>query len=119
MAKCAEPFRQELYSSLRGILVIRPAIPGMFDVFLAFSSVNDQRPEDLGWSRREELNAPSAEYDSAALALSYTGFGRCLKLYHFARTSTPSAITFLGRIPTRPRWSFVLRQNCPQAVSGT
>ena len=26
------------------------------------------------WSRREELNAPSADYDSAALALSYTGF---------------------------------------------
>src|SRR5690242_17865240 len=25
------------------------------------------------WSRREELNAPSAEYDSAALTLSYTG----------------------------------------------
>jgi hypothetical protein len=25
------------------------------------------------WSRREELNTPSAEYASAALALSYTG----------------------------------------------
>jgi hypothetical protein len=25
------------------------------------------------WSRREDLNAPSAEYESAALALSYTG----------------------------------------------
>ena len=28
---------------------------------------------DFCWSRREELNAPSAEYDSAALTLSYTG----------------------------------------------
>lgn len=27
----------------------------------------------LNWSRREDLNAPSAEYDSAALLLSYTG----------------------------------------------
>jgi hypothetical protein len=27
------------------------------------------------WSRREESNAPSAEYDSAALTLSYTGLG--------------------------------------------
>jgi hypothetical protein len=27
----------------------------------------------LGWSRREELNTPSADYDSAALTLSYTG----------------------------------------------
>lgn len=25
------------------------------------------------WSRREELNAPSAENESAALTLSYTG----------------------------------------------
>lgn len=32
-------------------------------------------PNFLGWSRREDLNAPSAEYDSAALALSYTGLG--------------------------------------------
>ena len=26
-----------------------------------------------GWSRREELNTPSADYSSAALTLSYTG----------------------------------------------
>ena len=25
------------------------------------------------WSRREDLNAPSADYGSAALTLSYTG----------------------------------------------
>jgi hypothetical protein len=25
------------------------------------------------WSRREDLNAPSADYSSAALPLSYTG----------------------------------------------
>lgn len=25
------------------------------------------------WSRREDLNAPSADYNSAALTLSYTG----------------------------------------------
>lgn len=28
---------------------------------------------NLGWSRREELNAPSAEDYSAALTLSYAG----------------------------------------------
>jgi len=28
------------------------------------------------WSRREELNTPSARYNLAALTLSYTGDGR-------------------------------------------
>ena len=29
--------------------------------------------ESQTWSRREDLHAPSADYDSAALSLSYTG----------------------------------------------
>jgi hypothetical protein len=32
----------------------------------------------LRWSRRGDLNAPSAEYNSAALALSYTGSSNIL-----------------------------------------
>lgn len=32
------------------------------------------------WSRRGELNAPSAEYDSAALTLSYTGLVETLAI---------------------------------------
>src|SRR5690349_13475732 len=55
------------------------------------------------WSRREELNAPSAEYNSAALSLSYTGLERALRLYHFERMPTPRAIKRSGRIPTKPR----------------
>jgi hypothetical protein len=31
---------------------------------------------EMNWSRREELNTPSTDYDSAALALSYTGLLR-------------------------------------------
>jgi hypothetical protein len=35
----------------------------------------------LDWSRREDLNTPSADYRSAALTLSYTGEnGECLVL---------------------------------------
>jgi hypothetical protein len=35
-----------------------------------------EREEDIvfrSWSRREDLNTPSADYNSAALTLSYTG----------------------------------------------
>lgn len=46
------------------------------------------------------MNAPSADYNSAALTLSYTGFGDFLpsyhftvRSYHFARAPRPSVIT--------------------------
>ena len=34
---------------------------------------NNWPSESIKWSRREGFNAPSADYNSAALALSYTG----------------------------------------------
>ena len=37
------------------------------------SSHSSRRLIEKNWSRREELNTPSADYDSAALTLSYTG----------------------------------------------
>ena len=36
------------------------------------------RAVGYGWSRREELNTPSADYRSAALTLSYTGEGNAV-----------------------------------------
>ena len=42
------------------------------------------------WSRREEFNAPSADYNSAALALSYTGLRNFL--YHTVRARSPTEI---------------------------
>jgi hypothetical protein len=39
---------------------------------------------DVRWSRREDLNAPSADYNSAALTLSYTGMD--LFIPHSPRT---------------------------------
>ena len=53
------------------------------------------------WSRREGFNAPSADYNSAALALSYTGLRNFL--YHNVLARSPTAITDGGRIPIRPR----------------
>lgn len=76
-------------------------------------------PRTNSWSRREDLNAPSADYDSAALTLSYTGSFDCLRLYHFARAPTPSAITLWGRIPRSPRWSFSFMHSIPHLVKGT
>jgi hypothetical protein len=34
---------------------------------------NEAESRKFNWSRREELNTPSADYRSAALTLSYTG----------------------------------------------
>ena len=51
--------------------------------------------ESMDWSRREDLNPPSAVYDSAALALSYTG--SCLKVYSLERAFTKKVITLVGQ----------------------
>lgn len=41
------------------------------------------------WSRREDLNAPSADYSSAALLLSYTGVKAVYFPWKPHRMSTP------------------------------
>ena len=74
----------------RDLLVISPNIPGI-ESYLSLSSLVCQKEEvftarpcqgfqECGkeiaiscWSRREDLNTPSADYGSDALALSYTG----------------------------------------------
>src|SRR5208337_912989 len=91
-------------ANCRGNFVIRPTIPGMlvlsrsgracaiwiwhmgskwtdgyYHRILELSVIPSQN-----WSRREELNAPSAEYDSAALALSYTGLVKIAWNYTFS-----------------------------------
>ena len=52
-----------------------------------------------GWSRREESNAPSAEYYSAALPLSYTGLRP--PVYHRCLTLRPTVIARAGKKLTR------------------
>jgi len=49
-----------------------PASMTHADSEAAWLSVRDVSRRSL-WSRREELNTPSADYNSAALPLSYTG----------------------------------------------
>jgi hypothetical protein len=51
------------------------------------------------WSRREELNAPSAEYFSAALALSYTGETRLI----YGLAPAESSALFMCLRPLIPR----------------
>ena len=52
---------------------MNPAIPGI-----------GRRTGEGNWSRREELNTPSAKYNSAALALSYTGVDKMILRERFA-----------------------------------
>ena len=44
------------------------------------------------WSRRGDLNAPSVDNGSTALALSYTGLFQPMHPYNFFRALTPSMI---------------------------
>ena len=69
------------------------------------------------WSRREDLNTPSAAYDTAALTLSYTG--SFLSAYSLERAFTKKVITLWGRSPRRPRWSLSLTLIAPLTVKGT
>jgi hypothetical protein len=92
-----------------------PTIPG---IRIQFSYAGLDASQNLfNWSRWEELNAPSAEYYSAALALSYTGPEK-RNLYHFARNFSAAVMALWGSIPIRPRWSPNLRATLPFSVSG-
>jgi hypothetical protein len=85
-----------------------------------------------GWGRRRESNAPSANYDLAALPLSYTG-PRCRTLCDSlasynqnvqpARTSCPSCGSTKfskGRDCTEPSLGllFAVRSGCAQTKNG-
>ncbi len=72
--------------------------------------------ESMDWSRREDLNPPSAVYDTAALALSYTG--SCLKVYSLAARIHQKVITPWGRSPRRPRCSLSLTLTLPSRSMG-
>lgn len=99
----------------RGLLVTSPKIPGI--IFGSNCRVTAMVSEFMDWSRREDLNAPSAVNDTAALALSYTG--SCLKLYSLERAFTKSVMTLWGRSPRRPRCNFSLTLIAPFKVKGT
>jgi hypothetical protein len=74
------------------------ALPRIISQVLPYPALHSKTPADLSgegprapiadrikiWSRREDLNAPSADYNSAALPLSYTGVGKSL-----SRTTVP------------------------------
>jgi hypothetical protein len=60
------------------------------------------RIPDYCWSRREDLNTPSADYNSAALPLSYTSFEENIKTFE----------------PGLPVFSVVLRYWTGLAVCG-
>ena len=85
--------------------------------FWTHGPLNRQRVER--WSRREESNAPSAEYNSAALPLSYTGLRIACALYHILRTARRREITRSGSVSSRPRCSLSAMHIRPAAVSGT
>ena len=48
---------------------------------------------DYNWSRREDLNTPSADYGSAALALSYTGLSISRSTLMFAGSRGGATLT--------------------------
>src|SRR5262245_55997318 len=65
------------------------------------------------WSRREELNAPSTEYNSVALTLSYTGVAQTTSL--MPRSSLdPATIPDAGSERRHTVYDFAYLQRRPQ-----